>query len=293
MEKTVSLPSGPRGLLVPLDHDLVVQSRPSTCFCRSVQKRFDADHGHMIAFIDTVRPFMNGSGVLSVREERPGNETDPFGNNGYFSGDDARIAYAFVGALPPKRILEIGSGSSTTVFFKAMRDFAAPTTLTSIDHFPRASIRQIATDVIEDAVLNVPLPCFENLEAGDVLFHDGSHLTFNGTDRVHLFLESLQTLRPGVFVHIHDVSFPFDYTDALDGRGYSEQYILAATLLNSPSWHVLAPVCFLQSKGLVSNGGVPFWMQKLYIINQDMKVCNSVPFLSNSSSHVQVLNELH
>ena len=101
------------------------------------------------------------------------------------------------------------------------------------------------------------------LEPGDILFHDGSHITLNGTDTVRLFLEILPRLKPGVLVHVHDIMLPREYPDSFFGRGYSEQYMLAATLLFGPDFEVLAPISYISGTMGLDPGGVSFWMRKV------------------------------
>jgi hypothetical protein len=100
------------------------------------------------------------------------------------------------------------------------------------------------------------------LKAGDILFHDGSHLTFNGADTVRLFLEILPALQAGVLVHIHDINLPFEYTSDFLRRGYSEQYMLATALLFGTAWQVRLPVAWLHTRGRLAHGGVSFWMER-------------------------------
>jgi hypothetical protein len=84
----------------------------------------------------------------------------------------------------------------------------------------------------------------------------------NGTDTVRLFLEILPRLRPGVVIHVHEIALPWEYPTAFDGRGYSEQYMLAAALLFSNAWEILAPVNYLCAAGRLRRGGMSFWMRR-------------------------------
>jgi len=103
---------------------------------------------------------------------------------------------------------------------------------------------------------------FRTLESGDILFHDGSHLVFNGTDTTHLFLEILPIVASGVIVHIHDISLPSEYLESFDFRGYNEQYMLAAFLLGGSDWEVLLPLSYLNAINVIGGGGMSFWMRK-------------------------------
>jgi hypothetical protein len=51
------------------------------------------------------------------------------------------------------------------------------------------------------------------------------------SDVVTLWLDILPRLKPGVFVHIHDIFLPYDYPSDWIERHYTEQYLLAVALL--------------------------------------------------------------
>jgi hypothetical protein len=74
------------------------------------------------------------------------------------------------------------------------------------------------------------------LQKSDVLFLDGSHRAFTGSDATVLFCDLLPTLPPGVLVGVHDIFLPDDYPEPFIERHYSEQYLLAAFLVGRPEW---------------------------------------------------------
>jgi hypothetical protein len=87
----------------------------------------------------------------------------------------------------------------------------------------------------------VPLSVFENLEAGDVLFIDSSHVAKTGSDVNYLYFEVLPHLREGVFIHIHDIFLPNEYLKAwviTENRSWNEQYVLRALLMYSTMFKV-------------------------------------------------------
>jgi hypothetical protein len=146
----------------------------------------------------------------------------------------------------PRRYLEIGSGYSTKLARRAIRDQGLATKMTSIDPFPRAQIDALCDTVVRRALEDADLALFDELEAGDVLFFDGSHHSFMSSDGVVLFLDVLPRLRPGVIVHIHDIFLPYDYPASWSDRYYTEQYLLAVALL-APGcrWETLFPSQFV------------------------------------------------
>ena len=117
--------------------------------------------------------------------------------------------------------------------------------LCSIEPFPRAELRSPALRpgrLIEHRVQDVDIRLFEQLDAGDVLFVDSSHVAKTGSDVNHLFFEVLPRLRKGVRLHFHDIFFPHDYPKpwVLDeNRSWNEQYLVRALLMYSTHFRVL------------------------------------------------------
>jgi hypothetical protein len=130
--------------------------------------------------------------------------------------------------------------------------------------------------LIVKKVENVNLDIFEKLEDGDILFIDSSHVARFGSDVNHIFFEILPRLKKGVYVHIHDVFFPYDYPKSwviTEHRFWSEQYLLHAFLLFNNSFEVILANNYLIHKFLPevkrtfpnspSFGGGSFWMRKV------------------------------
>src|SRR5262249_24729176 len=131
---------------------------------------------------------------------------------GFFPGLDVVALYYFLSAFEPTTFLEVGSGNSTMVARRAIRDQRLATTITSIDPMPRANIDGICDVVLREPLENLSdLSIFEQLRAGDILFLDSSHRVFMNSDVSVFFIDILPVLNPGVLVHIHDVFLPDDY----------------------------------------------------------------------------------
>ena len=248
-------------LYVPLDYPGIVQSRPPEFTYPAVTARLERDAAATTAFLERIAPFTTDAALAGIGHAQT-DAVEPFWGNGFFSGDDARIAYGYIATGQARLVIEIGSGNSTKFLRRAITTHQTATRILSIDPEPRAEITDVVDEVIRSSVLDVDLKVFDRLEAGDVLFWDGSHLVFNGTDTVRLFLEVLPALRPGVVVHVHDICLPREYVASFDWRGYNEQYMLAAALLFGDQWEVLAPVHHLYSTGRLAQGGVSFWMRR-------------------------------
>ncbi|MDP9269062.1 MAG: class I SAM-dependent methyltransferase [Acidobacteriota bacterium] len=166
-----------------------------------------------------------------VTEKDTRASTDPCWINRWLDGLDTFALYGFIASRRPKLYLEIGSGYSTKVVRRAVRDSDLATRIVSVDPHPRAEIDALCDELVRSNMQSLPLERFDALNAGDILFVDGSHRVFMNSDVAVLFLDVLPRLRPGVLVHIHDVYLPVDYPPRMADWYYSEQYMLAAELL--------------------------------------------------------------
>lgn len=168
----------------------------------------------------------------------PGNEQ--------FPPHDAAVLYALVRHLEPRRVVEIGSGWSTTVIAAAVHDGALPTEVTCVEPHPRAMLRTMAEggtlDLRVERVETTPWSVFDKLDAGDICFIDSSHVAKTGSDVVHEFLQILPRLADGVVVHVHDVFLPEDYPKGWIRAGFNwnEQYVFQAYLVGNQRAHALA-----------------------------------------------------
>ena len=155
--------------------------------------------------------------------------------NDYFNGLDAAVFYSLIRHLRPRRVIEIGSGYSTRFAHKALTRNADGGRLTCIEPHPEERLNglRLSVEVIQKRVEEIDVDFFSCLQANDILFIDSSHTVKFGSDVCYEFLEVLPTLRPGVWVHVHDIFFPHDYPAEwlLKRRlALNEQYLLEAFL---------------------------------------------------------------
>ena len=171
---------------------------------------------------------------------------EPHWNNIWFTSLDAAALVSFLLARRPAHYVEIGSGNSTLFAHHAKRWGGLSTHLTSIDPQPRIPIDSMCDRVVRQPLEECDLNVFAELQAGDVLFSDGSHRIFTNSDVATLFLDVLPRLPPGILVHVHDVFLPYDYPPEWNNRLYSEHYLIAAMLLcRAPPFRVLMPNYFV------------------------------------------------
>ena len=169
--------------------------------------------------------------LLRIPVSGPERSAEPRWVNGMIPALDTVSLYSFLALRDPLRYVEVGSGNSTAFARRAIQDQRLRTSITSIDPHPRAEIDAVCDRVIRQPLEELDLALFRELEAGDVLFVDGSHRVFMNSDAVVVFLEIIPRLPPGVLVQIHDIRLPYDYYPEWADRYYSEQYLLAAYLL--------------------------------------------------------------
>jgi len=164
----------------------------------------------------------------------------------WFGYADAIYLYSFLRSQRPKRIIEVGSGFSSAVMLDTVDRFPFSTEFTFIDPFPerlqkllKPSDRERA-HLFDRKVQDVPFELFLTLEPGDLLFIDSSHVLKAGSDLQYLMFRVLPHLPVGVFVHFHDIFFPFEYPQEwlLEGRYWNENYMLRAFLSGNPQWEI-------------------------------------------------------
>jgi len=191
--------------------------------------------------------------IESIPESEPAESAEPSWTNGFFTGLDAVAQYGMLAKYRPKRYFEIGSGFSTKVARRAIRDQGLETKVLSIDPSPQAQINALCDVVVRQRLEDVDVALFDELQPNDVLFFDGSHHSFMSSDVVVFFLEILPRLRPGVLVHIHDIFLPYDYPLDWIDRYYTEQYVLAMALMAPHSdLEIVFPAHFVQRDAALS-----------------------------------------
>jgi hypothetical protein len=178
-----------------------------------------------------------------------------FFENPAYSYSDAIFLHCMIRHARPRRIIEVGSGYSSCATLDTNElFFGGDIACVFVEPFPellRSLLRSEdheRVEVIERTVQTVPIAEFERLEANDILFIDSTHVAKVGSDVNHLFFEVLPRLAPGVFVHLHDVFYPFEYPREwiFEGRAWSEAYLLRAFLTRNDSFEIVLFNTFLE-----------------------------------------------
>ena len=181
---------------------------------------------------DAFRAFLSTIDGFGPELERIGTEPPPAPRwtQDWFPRLDAAAAYALVRSLKPRRIVEVGAGHSTRFVVRAVRDGGLVTSITAIDPAPRADLSRLPVEVIRSTVQEAGDEVFADLEGGDFLMIDSSHILVPGSDVDLLLNRVLPSLSAGTVVHVHDIFLPDDYPDDWTWRGYNEQLGVAPLL---------------------------------------------------------------
>ena len=161
-----------------------------------------------------------------------------FDNPNYSYGDGIAL-YCMIRHLRPRRIIEVGSGYSSAAMLDVNELFFNNSiACTFIDPYPQL-MRSLLKNgdrerirIIGQKVQDVDANMFRELDESDILFIDSSHVSKTGSDVNYIVFKILPLLKQGVYIHIHDISYPFEYsTDWIrEGRSWNETYLMRAFL---------------------------------------------------------------
>lgn len=173
-----------------------------------------------------------------------------------YSVGDGDALYAMVPRKKPKRIFEIGSGNSTLVVNRALArnrqdDPSYTCRHLCIEPYEMPWLERLGPEIIRQRVQDVPLALFAELEAGDILFIDSSHVIRPFGDVLVEFQSIIPRLPKGVIVHVHDIFTPRDYPEQwlrVERRLWNEQYLLEVLLTNSARYRTLLALNWLANE---------------------------------------------
>jgi hypothetical protein len=161
-----------------------------------------------------------------------------------FTPFDLILYYSVVRAVKPRTIIEIGGGSSSIIARHALTQNQNNAKLIVIEPYPSESLTKgnIADTLIQYPVQQIDCGFFKQLQAGDILFVDSTHVGALGSDVYYILFNILPSLAPGVIIHFHDIMLPNTFAPewALDHQIYwNEQYLLHAFLMYNSEFKVI------------------------------------------------------
>jgi len=177
-------------------------------------------------------------------------------DNDYFGYSDGIFLNGVIRDVKPKRIIEVGSGFSSSLMLDTNDEFmGGAIILKFIEPYPEERLLKLINEnenctIIKDFVQNVGSEIWNELQENDILFIDSSHVSKYHSDVNFLFFEVFPNLKPGVIIHIHDVFFPFEYPLEWlkQGRSWSEAYLLRAFLQYNNAFEIILFPSFLEGK---------------------------------------------
>lgn len=202
--------------------------------------------------------------------------------NPNYSYSDAIFFYCMIRYAKPKRIIEIGSGFSSCVTLDTNElffDDAIKPTL--IEPYPELLMSLLNKndenkfEILRRPLEMVDLDVFEALEPNDILFVDSTHVSKINSDVNRIFFDILPVLSSGVYIHFHDVFFPFEYPKQWIYQGifWNETYILRSflqynnefriVLMNTFMEHWHEPFFAEKMPLCLKNPGGSIWIQKV------------------------------
>lgn len=202
--------------------------------------------------------------------------------NDYYSYTDSIILSTIMLQLQPQRIIEVGSGYSSAVMLDINdKFFQGKIDLTFIEPFQINRLNALInkedhsnTKILVEEVQKVDLNVFRELKAGDIFFVDTSHVVKTGSELNYILFEILPVLAKGVYIHFHDVFYPFEYPKkwVYGGRNWNEDYFLRAFLMYNSDFqieifgdflHKHRPEAFAEMPLTSKDAGGSLWLQKI------------------------------
>jgi hypothetical protein len=178
-----------------------------------------------------------------------------FFENSMYSYSDAIFLYCMIRHAKPDRIIEVGSGYSSCVILDTNElFFDNAISCTFIDPYPERFLSllkdgdQDRVEIITKRLQDVDSDQFLLLSAGDILLVDSTHVSKVGSDVNHVFFDILPGLNSGVYIHFHDVFYPFEYPKEwiYQGRAWNEIYLLRAFLQYNEAFRIIFFNTFLE-----------------------------------------------
>ncbi|MCG6895768.1 MAG: class I SAM-dependent methyltransferase [Thiocapsa sp.] len=169
--------------------------------------------------------------------------------NPAFSYGDGGILHAMLRRFRPRRLVEVGSGWSSACAIDTIDGYLdGAVDVSFVEPFPELLIGLLGEDTVSrvkihaNAVQSTDMEVFKRLESGDFLFIDSTHVMKTGSDVCHELFNILPALNPGVFVHFHDIFWPFEYGQdwvLKENRSWNEIYGLHAFLMYNNAFEIM------------------------------------------------------
>jgi hypothetical protein len=177
-------------------------------------------------------------------------------SNGSFESGDAEFLYQMLRHYKPRKMIEIGSGFSNNIarlaLLKNRENDHKPCKHICVEPYEMPWLETLGDiEILRERVEDCYIDWSKDLDSGDVLFVDSSHMIRPQGDVLKEYLEIFPVLKSGVIVHVHDIFTPRDYLTnwiVNDVKFWNEQYLLEAVISNTSRYEILAGLDYLTQK---------------------------------------------
>jgi len=203
-------------------------------------------------------------------------------DNPAYSYSDSILLYCMMRKAKPKQIIEVGSGYSSCVMMDTNEIFFSENIkITFIEPYPDLLFSLMKEkdknryEIVSSNLQEINLDKFNALKENDILFIDSTHVSKINSDVNCIFFNILPKLNKGVYIHFHDIFYPFEYPKEwiYEGRAWNEIYLLRAFLQYNNSFKIIFLNTFLEyfyknefEKDMplcLKNPGGSIWIKKI------------------------------
>jgi hypothetical protein len=248
------------------------------CSLPDVLPGIDLNANEQLNLLDSFEPFYR---ELPFTDEKSEGLRFYYKNDCY-SYSDAILLYCMIRHLKPHKIIEVGSGFSSSVTLDTNEKFMGNSiNCIFIEPYPARLESLLKNNDKKNVTIHkkrlqeIPIEIFGRLNKNDILFIDSTHVAKFNSDVNYVIHKILPVLAHGVFIHFHDVFYPFEYPREwlLEGRAWNEQYILRAFLEYNSGFKIMLFNTYLESiyeariknrfPLLYKNTGGSIWIKKI------------------------------
>ncbi len=204
--------------------------------------------------LDLVKNFETYYEEMPFQSQKTDNRRYFFENPAY-SYSDAIFLYCMIRHAKPNKIIEVGSGYSSCVSLDTNElFFDNEISTTFIEPYPKLFLSLINEEdnkrikLMPNVLQDISLEEFSALEENDILFIDSTHVSKTGSDVNYIFSKILPALSKGVYIHFHDIFYPFEYPKkwVYENRAWNEIYMLRAFLEYNDTFEIVLFNTFLE-----------------------------------------------
>lgn len=248
--RALSKKVNPYGLHVPPGHyyspipDVAdIKSRENKIFVTDKIEGIDFnDRRHL----ELLASFKNYYSLISFNDHKTPTARY-FSKNDMYGKSSAALLFCMIHDLKPRRIIEVGSGFSSALMLDVNNTlFDNKIKLTFIEPYPQRLKSLLRTEdygavtILENRLEETDLSIFGALEENDILFIDSTHVSKVGSDVNTLLFKVIPSLKKGVYIHIHDIMYPFEYPKEwiYKGVSWNELYLIRSFLMYNTTFTI-------------------------------------------------------